>query len=124
MVPSQQPRQEANIRLPNHGNLHLESARLSATTSLLELAALGSDVRLLVLVRTEAEMLVNFSVLSLSPQYDGIGSSRRAERELIKSDDLSTGFQYPLPGRGRHSKGGNGELRDLDDTNIVGDGAD
>ena len=52
MVPSQQSRQEANIWLPNHGSLHLESARFSATTSLLELAALGSDVRLLVLVRT------------------------------------------------------------------------
>lgn len=50
-------------------SLYLETTRPAATTGLLELAALGSDIRLLVLVGTEAEMLEGLtSVLGATEQ--------------------------------------------------------
>lgn len=54
--------------------LDLETARPPATTGALELAALGGDVRLLVLVGTEAEVLEGLAgVLGAAQQQGEIG---------------------------------------------------
>ncbi len=55
-------------------NLHLETTRSTTTTSLLELAALGTDVGLLVLVGTETEVLDSLTGVLLATDQDSVGT--------------------------------------------------
>lgn len=87
-------------------------------------AALGKGVGLLVLVRTHTEVLDSLAGVPLAAKQDGVRTSRRAESELVEGQGLATSLQDALLSRLGEPEGGNGELRDLQKTNIVRNGAD
>ena len=120
--------------------LDLEATGLSATTCPLELqsqcqyvfaqakqrtnlAALGDGVRLLVLVRAHAEVLDGLTSVPLAAKQDGVGTSGRTERELVKGDGLTAGLEDARLGRLGEAEGSDGQLGDLEEADIVGDGA-
>ena len=77
--------------------LHLEASALSSASGLLELPALGSDVRLDVVVGVGGseggrvtEVLVHLSGLSGALEKDGVASGRSSESKLIESQALAT----------------------------------
>jgi len=83
---------------PSHVNpelthLHLETLRSSATTGTLELASLGLDMWLLVLVWSETEMLDSLSSVLWSTEEEGVGSGWGSQCELIESEGLTTGSE-------------------------------
>ena len=88
------------------------------------LAALGERVWLLVLVGAHAEVLDGLPCVPLAAEQDGVGAGRCPDRELVKGQDLASSLEDALLGGDREAEGGNGELGDLEQTDIVGDGAD
>lgn len=106
------------------GYLHLETTRSTTTTSLLELPALGPDVRLLVLVRTETEVLDSLAGVLLATDEDGVATGGGAGGELVEGEALTTGsLDAGTCGVGE-SESSDGELGKLEDSVVVGDGAD
>ena len=103
-------------------SLDLETARPSATTSLLELAALGGDVRLLVLVGTEAEMLDSLAGVLGATEEEGVGTGGLLESELIESDGLAASGDDAGTGGGGEAQSGDGHLGDDQETVVIGDG--
>jgi hypothetical protein len=80
-------------------NLNLETSRSSASTSLLELASLGSDVRLDTIVcvgvgdrRLVSEMADSLTGVLGAAEKHGVASLGRAKSELIESDALTAGL--------------------------------
>lgn len=113
---------ERDVKRPNSP---LRTSALSATTSLLELASLRDDVGLLVCVRAETEMLVCLSGVFWSSEENGVGTLWRTQSELIESQALATGSFNSLSSSAGESECGNRQLLlEVDQTNIIGDGAD
>jgi hypothetical protein len=110
-------------RIASSTRLDLETTRPSATTSTLELAALALDIRLLVGVGTEAEMLDGLTGILGSTEEEGVGSSGEAGGDLVNGQSLTTGLLDARAGRGGEAEGGDGELGELEKTDIVSDGA-
>lgn len=106
------------------GDLHLETARGTTTTSLLELPALGSDVRLLVLVRTKAEVLNSLTGVLLATDKDSVGTSGGTGSELVKGKALTASSLDTSAGSVGETKGSNRELGELKNAVVVSDGAD
>lgn len=104
--------------------LHLETARASATTGTLELAALGEDVGLLVLVGTEAEVLDGLTVVLGATQEQGVGTGGLLKSKLVEGQGAAASGQNARAGGGGEPKGGDLDLGDLEQTVVVGDGAD
>ena len=75
------------------------------------------------LVGAHAEVLDGLPGVALAPEQDGVGASRRTERELVEGDGLTAGLEDALLGRLGEAEGRNGQLGDLDQANIVGDSA-
>jgi len=111
-------------RLISRARLDLETARPSATTSTLELAALGSDVRLLVLVGAKAEVLEGLTGVLGATEEEGVGASGLLESELVESDGLAAGGLDAGTGSGGEAEGRNVDLGDGQETVVIGDGAD
>lgn len=84
---------------------------------------LGDGVWLLVLVGTHAEVLDGLTGVPLPAEEDGVRTGGRTKRELVEGENLTAGFQDTLPCRGGEPKGGNRELGDLKQTNIIRYGA-
>ena len=87
-------------------------------------AALGSGVRLLVLVRTHAEVLDGLTGVPLAAEQDRVRAGWGTKGELVQSEDLTAGLQDALLGSSGEAEGGNGELRNLEQTDIIRDSAD
>lgn len=104
--------------------LDLETLGSSATTGLLELAALGSDVGLLVLVGTEAEVLDGLASVLGATEKEGVGTSGLLEGELVEGDGLATGSLDASTGSGGEAEGSNRDLGDGQETVVIGDGTD
>jgi hypothetical protein len=104
--------------------LDLETTRPSATTSALELAALGLDVGLLVGVGTEAEVLDGLTGVLGSTEEEGVGSSGEAGSDLIDGEALAAGLLNARTGRRSEAHRGDGELGELKETVVVSDGSD
>jgi hypothetical protein len=104
--------------------LDLETTRPSATTGALELAALALDVRLLVGVGTEAEVLDGLTGVLGSTEEEGVGSSGEAGSNLIDGEALAAGLLNAGASRGGEAEGRNGELGELEKTVVVSDGTD
>jgi hypothetical protein len=104
--------------------LHLETAGPSAATSALELAALGLDVGLLVLVGTEAEVLDGLAGVLGATEEEGVGTSGGADGDLINGEGLAAGLQDAGTGGGGEAESRNGDLGQLQETVVIGDGAD
>lgn len=103
---------------------NLETPAPSASTSTLELPALRLDVRLLVLVRAETEVLEGLAGVLGAPEEEGVGASRSPEGELVESQGLTTGSEDPGAGSGGEAESGDSQLGDGELTVVVGDGAD
>jgi hypothetical protein len=105
-------------------SLDLETARPSATTGTLELAALALDVWLLVGVGTEAEVLDGLTRVLGSAEKDGVGTSGGAGGDLVDGEALTTSLLNARASRGGEAHSGDRELGQLKETVVVGDGAD
>jgi len=105
-------------------NLDLETPRPSATTGTLEFSSLGFDVWLLVFVWSKPEMLDAFSRVLWSSQEKRVGTGRGAEGQLVEGDGLTTSGNDPSACSSGKSEGGDGDLRNVVKTGIIGDGAD
>lgn len=68
-------------------------------------------------------MLNSLTNVPLTPEKDSVGTSRGTESKLVKSEGLTTSGSDALPGSGRESKGGDGELGNLGETLVVENGA-
>ena len=86
-------------------------------------AALGGGVGLLVLVRTHTEVLDGFTGVPLAAEKDSVRAGRRTERKLVEGEDLTTSLEDALLGGGGDTEGGDRQLGDLKQTDVVGDGA-
>jgi hypothetical protein len=81
-------------------------------------------VRLLVLVRAHAEVLVGLARGALAADEDRVGAGRGAEGELVEGEGLAAGGDDALAGRAREAEGGDRHLGDDEETLVVSDGAD
>lgn len=103
-------------------DLHLETTRSTTTTSLLELPALGSDVGLLVLVRTETEVLDCLTGVLLAPDQDSVGTSGGTGSELVEGDALTAGSLNAGTGSVGESESSYRKLGELKNSVVVSDG--
>jgi len=103
--------------------LDLETPGPSAATSALELAALGLDVGLLVGVGTEAEVLDRLTGVLGSTEEDGVGTGGETGGNLVDGESLTTSLLDAGAGRGGEAHGSDGELGELEETVVIGDGA-
>jgi len=104
--------------------LDLETPGPSAATSALELAALGLDVGLLVGVGTEAEVLDRLTGVLGSTEEDGVGTGGETGGNLVDGESLTTSLLDAGAGRGGEAHGSDGELGELEEAVVIGDGAD
>jgi hypothetical protein len=105
-------------------DLDLEATRSTLTTSLFELATLGADVRLLVLMGTHTEVLDGFTVVLGTTDKDGVGTSGGTESQLIEGDDFTTSLQDASLGSLGHMESGQRQLGQVQKTGVIGDGTD
>lgn len=69
-------------------------------------------------------MLDSLTGVPLASQQDGIRTSRRAQSELVQSQNLTTGFKDTLLGGLGEPECGDGKFGDIEYPDIVGDGSD
>jgi hypothetical protein len=112
----------------SHHSLHLEAATGSASTSLLELSALGANVGLDTIVGfgvvdggTMSEMTDGLSGLHGPSEKYGVLALGGAKSELVEGDTLSTGLDDSSSGSLGEAKSSNGQRGDLQQTGVVGD---
>ena len=72
------------------------------------------------LVGAHAEVLDGLPGVPLAPEQDSVGASGRTDGELVQGDGLTTSLEDALLGGLGEAESGNGQLGDLDQTNIVG----
>jgi len=104
-------------------NLDLETTGTSASTGLLEFASLRLDIWFLVLVGSEAEMLDSLSGVLGSSEEKGVASSWGSEGQLIDGQSLTTGSKNASTGGGSETESRNTELGNLQQSVVIGDGA-
>lgn len=71
---------------------------------------------------THAEVLDSLTGVPLSTEEDGVGASRGAQRELVEGEHLAAGVEDALLGRAGEAEGGNRELREGLQADVVGYG--
>lgn len=103
-------------------NLDLETSRSPSTSSSLELSTLRQDSWGLVLVRTEAEVSNSLSVRSWTSQDQSVLTLWSSQSQLVQSDSLTTSLQDGSSGTSSESQSGDGSLRELQQSAVVGDG--
>jgi len=103
-------------------HLSLEAAGGTTTTSLLELATLALDIGLGVLAGTHTEMLDGLTGVLLTAEQDSVGTGGGTESKLIKGDDLTAGLQDAGLGGLGDAQASKGELGDLEETVVIGNG--
>jgi hypothetical protein len=85
------------------------------------LAALGESVGLLVLVGTHAEVLVGLTGSLDTAEQDSVGTGGGTDGELVEGNGLTASSDDALLGATSESEGGNGELGDLGQADVIGD---
>ena len=78
----------------------------------------------LVLVRSHAEVLEGLTGVLGTTEDEGVGTSGSAEGELVEGDGLTAGSEDAGTGGGGEAEGSDGELGELEQAVVVGDGAD
>lgn len=111
------------MQLEMYGDLHLETARGTTTTSLFELATLGSDVRLLVFVRAETEVLDSLTCGLLTTDQDRVATGRSTGSELVQGEALTASSLDTGTGSVGETKSSNGKLGKLENSVVIGDGS-
>lgn len=76
------------------------------------------------LVGAHSEVLNGLSGVLRSSDKKSVGSSRRPQRKLVKGKSFTSCSLDLGTSSGCESQGGDGELRNLEETVIVGDGTD
>lgn len=76
------------------------------------------------LVRAKPEVFNRLPSVLRSPDEKGVASSRRPQRELVKSQSLASSCLDSGASGGSESQSGDGKLRDSEETVIVSDGTD
>lgn len=76
------------------------------------------------LVGTETEVLDGLAGVLGSTEEDGVGSSRRAEGELVEGEALTTSGQNASAGASSEPQSGDGELGHFQHSSVIGDGSD
>jgi len=104
--------------------LYLETTGPSATTGTLELAALALDIRLLVRVGAHAEVLDSLTGVLGSTEEEGVGSGGEAGSDLVDGEGLAAGLQDACAGGRGEAERSDGELGEVEETVVIGDGAD
>jgi hypothetical protein len=69
-------------------------------------------------------VLDGLSVVPLSSEEDGVGSSGRSEGELVEGEGLTTCSDDPLSGRGGEFQSGDGDFGELWESLVVEDRSD
>mmetsp|Transcript_34124 Transcript_34124/g.61531 ORF Transcript_34124/g.61531 Transcript_34124/m.61531 type:complete len:257 (+) Transcript_34124:647-1417(+) len=106
-------------------NLNLEAAALSATTSTLKLPALGTDIRLgggAGNTRSGSEVLNGLTMALRTTEKDAVLASRALEGKHVEGKALTASLGDTGTGILGEAQGTDTKLRDLEETNIVGDG--
>lgn len=104
------------------GPLDLETPGLPSSTTLLELPSVAANVRLLVLVGTEAKVPDGLPGILGTTEQDSVGSLGRSEGKLVEQQSLTTGGLDPLLGSLGESEGSDGELGQRGQSVVIGDG--
>lgn len=73
---------------------------------------------------TEAEVSLGLSGVSRASQHQGVVTGGSSDSELIKGDGLSASLDDSSSGSAGESEGSDGGLGELDESSIIGDGAD
>ena len=81
-------------------------------------------MRPLVLVGAHAEVLVGLARGALATEEDGVGTGGGAGGKLVEGEAFTAGLEDALARGLGEAEGGDRELGDFDQTDIVGDGAD
>jgi len=105
-------------------HLYLETTGSSASTGLLELASLGLDVWLLVLVWAETEMLDSLTGVLWTSKKEGVASGWGTESELVEGENLTTSSKNAGTGGSGEAEGSNAELWNGQETVVISDGTD
>ena len=77
----------------------------------------------LVLVGAHAKVLDGLARVALAADQDGVGAGGGAGCELVEGENLTAGLEDALAGRGGEAEGGDGELGELRQADVVGDRA-
>lgn len=104
-------------------DLDLETTGSSASTSLLELASLGLDVWLLVLVWAHSEVLDSLASVLWSSEEKSVASLWCAESELIEGEGLTASLQDTGTSSGSEAESSHADLWDGQETVVIGDGS-
>lgn len=104
-------------------SLDLETSRLPSSSTLLELPSLGSDERLLVLVWAHTKVSYRFSSILGSSEENSVATLGRSKSELVQGQTLSTSSDDALSSSLGESQGGNGELGEFLNSDVIGDGS-
>lgn len=104
--------------------LDLEAARLSATAGLLELAALGTNIGLGVVVGAHVEVLHGLARVLGTAEEDGVAALGRTQGELVEGQALAAGSQDPGTGGLGEAQSGDRQLGQLQETVVIGDATD
>lgn len=75
-------------------------------------------------ILTHAKVLDGLAGVPLTPQEQSVRSSRCPKRELVQGQDFTTSIQNPLLCTASESEGGNGELGEGSQADVVCDRAD
>jgi hypothetical protein len=78
---------------------------------------------LLVFVGTHAEVFASLAGIPLAAEKYSIGTSWRTKSELIEGKGLATSLQDAFLGTFREAKGGNRQLGNFEQTDIICNGA-
>jgi len=105
-------------------DLDLETSRPPTSTGFLKLATLGLDVWFLVLVWSHAEMLDGLSGVLRSSKEESVASSRGSQRKLVQSQSLTSSSKDARTSSGSESESSHAELRNGQETVVIGDGTD
>lgn len=78
----------------------------------------------LVLVGAHAEVLEGLTSVLGAAEQEGVASGRRTQSQLIQRQALAASSDNTSTGGGSESQGSDRDLGDLEETVVVGDGAD
>lgn len=73
-------------------------------------------------MRTETEVSDSLSGVSWASEDDGVLTLWSSDSQLVQGDSLTTSLDDSSLGRGGESQSGDGDLRDIQQSDVVGDG--
>ena len=75
------------------------------------------------LVGAHAKVLDGLARVALAAEEDGVRTGRSTHRELVQGQDLAASLEDALLSRRGEAQGGNRQFGDLEETDIIRDGA-